>query len=120
MKRFTTFLIAVLALLAGHVWAQGLPDPTRPSTYVDRSVLTEQRSEGMPGWDLRAIKTGNDSRIAIINGQLVRVGEEINSARVVEINSDSVVIEHRRSQIVLKVLAGNVKSTHAGFPGDPY
>lgn len=115
MRVIIQFYIITLFMVSNEIKAEDLPDPTRPSTYVERSVFANDQIQGQPSWDLRAIKAGTQSRTAIINGKLVRVGEEVGSARVIEINSDSVVLLHQRSQIVLKLLADNVKSTHAGI-----
>ncbi len=54
-------------------------------------------------WSLSAIRVSEKDRTAILNGQLVRVGDEINQAKIVEIKSKSVVIDHDDQKLIVRL-----------------
>lgn len=86
-----------------------LPDPTRPATYVeanDEPVFVEVFNENTKeqiSWTLSAIRISDKDKTAIVNGKLVRVGDEINQAKVVEIQPQSVVIDHENKKLIVRL-----------------
>lgn len=86
-----------------------LPDPTRPANYIietDEPVYVEIFNENIKeklSWTLSAVRVSEKDRTAIINGKLVRVGDEINQAKVMEIKSQSVVINHDDKNLIVRL-----------------
>lgn len=102
------FLIAA----CGQLYAEDLPDPTRPPTGVFAPVAgtgreaTENRSSG-----LRTIIISGTRRAAIIDGQTVELWGEHRGAKLVEVNEGNVVLQRARSRQVL-TLFPDVELTH--------
>lgn len=84
-----------------------LPDPTRPATYVVESLepvfFEEINVTEKINWKLSAIRISDKDRTAILNGKLVRAGDDIGPAKVLEINPLSVVIEHEERKLIVRL-----------------
>lgn len=86
-----------------------LPDPTRPANFIvetDEPVLVEVFSESSKEqitWSLSAVRISDNDKTAIINGKLVREGDEINQAKVLEIKSKSVLIDHENNKLLVRL-----------------
>ncbi len=94
--------------------AASLIDPTRPYDYVPADSRTEEPvvlPREQVQWDLSVIRIGKDSRFAIINGQLVRPGEQIESAKLLEIKPSEVVLEYDNRSVIVTLLDRAVKKT---------
>lgn len=107
--------IVVLTLLPVFVSANAeLPDPTRPATYLDKSVepvYVEDFDTGIKAkinWELSAIRISENDRTAIVNGKLVRVGDEVESAKILEINPLSVLIDHEERKLIVRLFNSRV------------
>jgi MSHA biogenesis protein MshK len=78
--RLPTLCFAPLLLLAGAAHAQTFRDPMRPpGTTPARSVVVRVSTLKLEGVISGAV------RVAIINGRLVRAGDEVAGARIVEV-----------------------------------
>ena len=90
----------LLALLPALALAQ---DPTRPPTAAEiRAWMGEVDTEAVDSdWRLQAILASDQRRLAIINGQRVRPGDRVDTAEVLTIEPDRVVLAHRGREIVL-------------------
>ncbi|NOG60204.1 MAG: hypothetical protein HND53_06855 [Proteobacteria bacterium] len=90
-----------------------LSDPTRPATYFEESIepiYVEEFDSGTKekiSWKLSAIRISDNDRTAIVNGKLVRVGDEVESAKVLEINPLSVLIDHEERKLIVRLF--NIK-----------
>lgn len=99
-------LFFILSLLPAMVLANTeLPDPTRPATYLVEDLapvfFEEIDVNEKVNWKLSAIRISDKDRTAILNGKLVRVGDDVGPAKVLEIKPLSIVINHEdRKQIV--------------------
>lgn len=96
------------------IMAAPLIDPTRPYDYVAATTKTDEPvvlPREQIQWDLSVIKIGSTSRFAIINGQLVRPGESVDSARLIEIRPAAVVLEYDKQTIIVTLLDRAVKKT---------
>ena len=86
-----------------------LPDPTRPANYfveTDEPVFVEVFSETTKeqiSWTLSAVRISDKDKTAIVNGELVRVGDEINQAKVLEIHSQSILINHENKKLIVRL-----------------
>jgi MSHA biogenesis protein MshK len=109
--RMTRGAAALLALAAGLVHAaapssQGLPDPTRPPAGADvASVAVPQLQSVLVG------QTAGERRIAVIDGESVRVGESFRGARVVRIADNEVELLRGRERQVLRLYAPDAGAT---------
>jgi hypothetical protein len=87
---YSLFLFTAMTL-----WAQGayadLVDPTKPpnlSTIRDNFTLT-------------AIMISPDHRLAVINGKIVHVGDQLDTIRVTAINENNVEIDGPNGKVRL-------------------
>jgi hypothetical protein len=89
-----------------------LPDPTRPATYfADESepvFFEEIVSKESINWKLSAIRISEKDKTAIVNGKLVRVGDDVGPAKIVEIKPLSVVIDHEDRKLIVRLLKNKV------------
>lgn len=93
-------VIAALALLAGSVNAQeqivigGLAyrDPTQPPG-VNRDVALTTTAPGRTAYTVSFIRAGGSSSVAVVNSQMVSVGDSVDRALVREIRPDRVILE---------------------------
>jgi len=84
-SRLSLFLALVLLPTAAS--RAELPDPTRPSY-----VIGSAQDAGSPAaaLTLSAVFISGDTRIAVVNGRRVRVGETVDDATVSRIERDRV------------------------------
>jgi len=80
--------LAILCIaLLGVAQAESLPDPTRPALGWNAA----SQAEALPsGPQLQAIRTQNGVRSALISGQTVRIGSQVEGALVTRIDDDRV------------------------------
>jgi len=102
MARYPVFILLSL-VLAGN--AAALNDPTRPT---DPALYFSNGNAG--GWALQSILSSNERRIAIINGQRVKEGDRIGSARVARIQDSQVVLETRDRKLTLHLRPDSIKT----------
>ncbi len=76
-----------------------LTDPTRPGNLTSSGSFEATKKQAI--YTLSQIYINNKSKIAIINKQKVRIGDWLNNAKVVNINSDSV---HLLTNDTIKIL----------------
>lgn len=88
-----------------------LPDPTRPAAYRPENLepvfFEEVSVKENINWKLSAIRISDNDRTAILNGKLVRTGDDIGPAKVLEINPLSVVIDHEERKLIVRLF--NIK-----------
>ena len=89
-----------------------LPDPTRPATYIIKDLepvyFDEAKVKNKINWILSAIRISDNDRTAILNGKLVRAGDDIGAAKVLEINPLSVVINHEERKLIVRLYESKV------------
>lgn len=107
-KRLLLVIVSGMSVTCGS-FAESLPDPTRPANYSEVTEIREQLPKEYINWNVRAIRTSESGRNAIVNGRLVKVGDEIDSATIIDITSNSVVLAHDSKQVVLKLIPADVK-----------
>ncbi len=92
------------------VLAQQLPDPT------ERTSMTGPRgaSAGSTNWVLQSTLISDDRRIAVINGEALMVGDRINGARVLEIDTYAVRIRTANGTLELKLTDNDPKRVVGG------
>lgn len=103
MPESTTIALLLIAGLLGavHVHAANPgADPMRPDTL--RSVSNPQAAQ----FRVNAVIVSDERRIAIVNGNRVRVGDSINQATIIAITKGEVVIDVNGIKQTLRVNKG--------------
>ncbi len=84
-----------------------LPDPTRPATHINNNAepvfFEEVNFVEKINWKLSAIRISDADKTAILNGKLVREGDAIGPAKVLEINPLSIVIDHEERKLIVRL-----------------
>lgn len=98
--------------------AEELTDPTRPPANIFQAASGRGGGAGaaQPS-GLRSIIISEKRRAAIIDGKTVELGGRFGNARLVEVNTGSVVLQRGKNRQVLTLFPG-VKITHEEIP-DP-
>ncbi len=86
---------------------ESLPDPTRPSSpEVREQERTRTQQEREPSWQLSSVIYSPQRRVAVINGEVKKVGDSVAGAKVTSIRPDSVVLIYRGQQITIGLSSG--------------
>ncbi len=102
-------IILLVSGIAGLARADaGLPDPTRPADYSVARVIKEDISRQRTEFSVNAIRISGTDRSAIINGKIVRVGDDIGTAKVKAINTMEVVLNYERKLMVVPLYARGI------------
>lgn len=112
MKLYKYLFLIAWSLPLMAMSNEELPDPTRPATFVDVEsepvFFVETDIKEKISWKLSAIRISAEDRTAIVNGKLVRVGDVIGPATVLEINPLSVVIDHEDRKLIVRLFTNQV------------
>lgn len=112
VKMFFLFTLITFPLSV-HANAE-LPDPTRPANYFDEDtepVYVEEfdiETKEKISWTLSAIRISDKDKTAIVNGKLVRIGDEVSSAIISEINPLSVVVNYEDQKLIVRLFRNQV------------
>jgi hypothetical protein len=114
-KRFRTpcarWVIAALALVLGCLspaWGQALSDPTRPpqawlAAQPKAAGTPAAEQDAVPQLHLQSLLIGPSRRYAIIDGQLLGVGDKFKDARVMAVRPAGVVLRSERGTQTLRL-----------------
>ncbi len=111
-------LLAALPVLADDL--EGLVDPTAPLNMsmalsgVDSADLGSMQLPLFERYELNSVLIRENDRIAVVNGQRLRVGDAVASARVSRIDQDGVILEINGEPRVLALFGEPVKTLVAG------
>jgi hypothetical protein len=100
-KLFTLFAFTLLVLPLSTK-AEVLPDPTRPAAFQTATVIQDLPAE-LIDWKVSAIRISASDRSAIVNGRIVRTGETIGPARILEILPTQVVLDYDNRRVAVKL-----------------
>ncbi len=112
LKILQTVSGIILAFSLAPSLATGLADPTKPA------LIKKAVSKPSPGkraqkkgnrWHLTSILIASDRRTAIIDKQLLTVGDRLHGARVLAIEADRVVLRRRGKTIRLILKDKDIK-----------
>lgn len=111
-----------MRLFKGHQWgmvillcgwgmtcsAQTLVDPTRPPHFKDGQAgpVEEQKSTSLR---LNMVRTTGRKRMAMINGKMFNKGDEVGSAKIINITGNSVELLQDGEAIILTMNTGKIK-----------
>lgn len=84
-----------------------LADPTRPASVSGRAAGAEATRP--LNWRLTSTLIASKRRVAIINNQAVQVGQDINGAVLLAVESDSALLRRDGEKIRLDLNADTVK-----------
>lgn len=59
-------------------------------------------------WKVTVIRISGNERSAVINGKLVRTGDEIGPAKIIEINPGNVILHYEDKQVVVRLYSDSV------------
>ena len=90
-------VFCALMAVAGSVHAE-LADPMRPGGYEGGATASG------PRWVLQSTLVSDTRRLAVVNGDIVRIGDRIGGARVLSIHYGEIWLERngRRFRLSLK------------------
>ncbi|MCG2584558.1 general secretion pathway protein GspB [Massilia sp. TS11] len=114
MKR--ACLIAVWAV-AAPLWAQSLPDPTLPPAAAMPTQPSDtpaaamlQAAPALAEPQLQSILLGKKPggrRLALIDGQLYKIGDKMRDMELVSIDENRVILRQGKTTKVLKLYGSN-------------
>ena len=87
MRQHSTAIAFALTLFAATSFAAELHDPMRPAN-APAAVMFHPTS--IAPLQLQAIMSTTSSRVAIVDGKVVRVGDKVSGAVITEISADSI------------------------------
>jgi hypothetical protein len=100
----TARLLILLLMNPVIAMAQALPDPTRPAEYRE-SLVVQELPPALVDWKVTAIRISQDDRTAIVNGNIVRVGDDIGPARLLEIRPDQVILDYDSKRVAVRLFS---------------
>ena len=104
-------LCALIALAAaGRLFGAELRDPMRPSGTAPASAVAAARPAPVRSLKLEGVIAG-ETRVAIVNGRLVRAGDVVAGARILEVTQHGVLYE-RAGKVQTLTLAVTPANTH--------
>jgi hypothetical protein len=112
MNRKAIMVMTVTSMMLGNAFAMAeLPDPTRPANYSEALpvvVDVYELPKELIDWRVSVIRITGSDRSAIVNGQLVRTGDHIGPAKVLEINPAAVVLDYDNKQVHVRLFSNVV------------
>lgn len=101
-------MVSALAAAAAADTGAMLPDPTRPYAFATTVQAEALPTEGVQ-WRLSGIRIREGEKSAILNGKLVRAGDSLAGATILEINPADVVLVQDTQRIVVKMILSSIK-----------
>ncbi len=93
MYKLSPILIAGLAMLqlTGSVQAASREDPLRPPDYSKSPVMPKTMNKT---WYVNEILASEGRRLAIVNNRMVKAGDSVDGAKVLDISPDRVTLKY--------------------------
>ncbi|MFV2061474.1 MAG: hypothetical protein ACC653_12380 [Gammaproteobacteria bacterium] len=91
IKSVAIFILLFLVIKFNTVMANTLFDPTRPPG-AQTQKQSKPSSKRYPSWRLSSILIASERKIATINGKLLRKGDRVNGATLIDIQSWNVTL----------------------------
>jgi MSHA biogenesis protein MshK len=103
--------LTVLLLLSGaQLVAAPLEDPTRPPDFIGGVNGNGSQQGQVPSWEVSSILISGDRRLAVVNGETVRQGDQVGNARVIRISPTAVTLRTSIETFTVKLLPAQIKS----------
>jgi len=114
-KAYSVFLL--LLLVTSHSpLAIALDDPTQPPDYLTvapQVASLAKESAPQRQWILSSTLVSSTRRLAVINGQVVKKGDMLDDAQVVDITSLTVHMKNTEGSFSLSMLPAAIKTLHS-------
>ncbi|MDR3477046.1 MAG: hypothetical protein P4M14_03355 [Gammaproteobacteria bacterium] len=94
--------ICTIGLILSSMTQAEMQDPTKPPLQQLIPVGVHN------GYVLTAIMISKDKTVAVINGKVVHIGDEIDNAKVTAINSNTVELEAPNGNLTLTLMINPV------------
>jgi MSHA biogenesis protein MshK len=104
----TAFAAGALCVACAAAQAQGLQDPTRPPAQAQLAARPGEAAAAPAGPQLQSVLIAREPggrRVAVIDGETVRLGETFHGARLVRLAQGEVELVRGRERQVLKLNA---------------
>jgi len=96
----------IFLVLVASLWsAAAVSDPMRPPGFGPQAI-EKKAVKARVNFRLQQIQVRQGVASAIVNGQLVKVGDTLSGARVLDITPEKVVIKYGRNVKTLSLLKG--------------
>ena len=110
MVKITSILLVILlSCVAGEGFAAQLSqfvDPMRPVRYQapagKTSVAEKKLRTDTKDWQLTAVLTSAGRSVAVINGKSLQEGEQLGGYKLIQIDTDKVVLKNKQGKLVLR------------------
>jgi MSHA biogenesis protein MshK len=79
-------------------------DPTRPPEGLFAAPVSSQALKPEIHYQLQQIRITDNGASAVVNGELVREGDIVGSAKVISISANEVVLKVKQKQQVLSLI----------------
>lgn len=109
MRTLVNSIIIAFLLVIGSVRAAVLPDPTRPAQYRPEALIVQELPKELINWKVTAIRIAGGDRTAIVNGSIVREGDIVGPAEILEIQPVSVVLNYDNKKISVRLFGDLVQ-----------
>ncbi len=108
LKTLDMIVMLLLLFVAGQSWAEALPDPTRPYHHKNSEPKVFISDETVE-WKLSGIRLRGEQRTAILNGKLIKEGDDLGVAKVIEIRPREVELLHADTKLIVRLLYSDIK-----------
>ena len=110
-------LLLVLQLQVSVATGGSLSDPTKPDlrdTKAPKEASPAKKQQ--KSWELSCIIHSSSRKLAVINGEILNIGESINGGRVLDISANSVTLSHQGKRHEL-LLISDMQGNHLRITG---
>lgn len=97
-------LITIFTLFAALLPSVFASDPTRPPEGLFAVPDSPQAPKPETRYQLQQIRIADNGSSAVVNGELVREGDTVGSAKVLSISANEVVLKIKQKQRVLSLI----------------
>jgi hypothetical protein len=95
-------ILSAALVLSQNGSAQELPDPTRPAEY-QTTLFAQELPKALVDWKVSVIRISDTDRSAIVNGKIVKVGDAIGPAMILEIKNTSVLLDYENKPVEVRL-----------------
>lgn len=105
MKLMSCCLLTAVLVIAGLGFGSSAyaSDPTRPPAWMQQAPSVVP-AVSQANFNLQQVLVRDDQRLAVINGELLREGQRISGAQVIEIKAAEVVLKTSQKRFVVSLL----------------